>query len=161
MLLMIKGFLLPNVLQGLFCHPTSIASMALQKLFCNHVTQKKIFLSLLKFQEDQSATFGLPLWLSGKESACSAGDVGSIPGSEKSPREGNGNPLQYSCLGNPHGQRSLVGYSQWDHRESGMTQLLNNNQQVQVRSCFHGSRDRCRKQQNGLWRCGMISHLTS
>ena len=37
----------------------------------------------------------------GKASACNAGDLGSIPGSGKSPREGNGNPLQYSCLENP------------------------------------------------------------
>ena len=37
----------------------------------------------------------------GKESACSAGDQGSIPGSGRSPGEGNGNPLQYSCLENP------------------------------------------------------------
>ena len=37
----------------------------------------------------------------GKESACSAGDPGSIPGSERSRGEGNGNLLQYSCLGNP------------------------------------------------------------
>ena len=37
----------------------------------------------------------------GKESACSAGDSGSIPGSGRSPGEGNGNPLQYSCLENP------------------------------------------------------------
>ena len=37
----------------------------------------------------------------GKESACNAGDLGSIPGMGKSPGEGNGNPLQYSCLGNP------------------------------------------------------------
>jgi len=36
-----------------------------------------------------------------KESACNAGDLGSIPGSERSPGEGNGNPLQYSCLENP------------------------------------------------------------
>ena len=43
-------------------------------------------------------------WCSGKESACSAGDTreaGLIPGSGKSPQVGNGNPLQYSCLGNP------------------------------------------------------------
>ena len=47
---------------------------------------------------------GLPPWLSGKESACNsgaAGDVGLIPGLERSPRGGNGNPLQYSCLKNP------------------------------------------------------------
>ena len=37
----------------------------------------------------------------GKESACSVGDLGSIPGSGKSPGEGNGNPLPYSCLENP------------------------------------------------------------
>ena len=47
---------------------------------------------------------GLPQWLSGKESACNtgaAGDTSSIPGSERSPREGHGNPLQYSCLEDP------------------------------------------------------------
>ena len=41
---------------------------------------------------------GLPRWLNGKESACSAGDVGLTPGSGRSPRERNGNLLQYSCL---------------------------------------------------------------
>ena len=44
---------------------------------------------------------GLPQWLSGKESTCHAGDGGSIPGSGRSPGGGYGNPLQYSCLGNP------------------------------------------------------------
>ena len=39
-------------------------------------------------------------WLSGKESACSAEDLGSILGWGRSPGEGNGNPLQYSCLEN-------------------------------------------------------------
>ena len=43
----------------------------------------------------------LPRWLSGKESACQAGDTGSIPGLGRSPGEAKGNPLQYSCLGNP------------------------------------------------------------
>ena len=47
------------------------------------------------------ANDGLPWWLSGKESACKTGDVCSIPGLGRSPEEGNGNPLQYSCLGNP------------------------------------------------------------
>ena len=44
---------------------------------------------------------GLPWWLSTKESAFQTGDVGSIPGSGRSPIEGNGNPLKYSCLENP------------------------------------------------------------
>ena len=39
------------------------------------------------------------------------GDLGSILGLGRSPGGGHGNPFQYSCLGNPHGQRSLVGYS--------------------------------------------------
>ena len=42
----------------------------------------------------------LPIWLSSKESACNVGDVSSIPGLGRSPREGNGSPLHYSCLGN-------------------------------------------------------------
>ena len=44
---------------------------------------------------------GPPWWLSSKESACNAGDTGLIPGSGRSSGVGNGNPLQYSCLGNP------------------------------------------------------------
>ena len=48
--------------------------------------------------------FGLPQWLSSKESTCSAGDAGVfdlIPGLGRSPREGHSNPFQYSCLENP------------------------------------------------------------
>ena len=63
--------------------------------------------------------FRLPLFIivihfpgssDGKVSAYNAGDLGSIPGSGRSPGERNGNPLQYSCLENHHGQRSLAGY---------------------------------------------------
>jgi len=52
-----------------------------------------------------------------KESACNVGDLGLISGLGRSPGEGNGNSLQYSCLENPHGQRSRVGYSPWDFEE--------------------------------------------
>ena len=55
-------------------------------------------------------------------SAGDSGDMGSIPGSGKSPGEGKGNPLQYSCLGNPHGQRNLAGYSPGGRKESDMTE---------------------------------------
>ena len=44
---------------------------------------------------------GFPGGSDNKESACNAGDLCSIPGSGRSPGEGNGHPLQYSCLGNP------------------------------------------------------------
>ena len=45
-----------------------------------------------------SWVFGCPGGLEGKASACNVGDPGSIPGSGRSPGDGNGNPLQYSCL---------------------------------------------------------------
>ena len=59
-----------------------------------------------------------------KESTCNARDLDSIPGLGRSPREGHGNPLQYSCLENPLGQKSLAGYSPWGHKESDMTEQL-------------------------------------
>ena len=58
----------------------------------------------------------------GKQSACNAGDLSSIPWLGRSPGEGHGSPLQYSCLEHPHGQRSLVGYSPWDHKELDTTE---------------------------------------
>ena len=55
----------------------------------------------------------------GKDSACNAGDPGLIPGLGRSPGEGYGNPLQYSCLRNPNGWRNLVGYSPWGPESVG------------------------------------------
>ena len=60
----------------------------------------------------------------GKESVCNARDLGSVPGSGRSPGGGNGNPLQYSCLENPNGQRSLAGCSPWGCEESDTTEWL-------------------------------------
>ena len=56
-----------------------------------------------------------------KESSSNAGDLGSIPGSGRSLGEGI---LPYSCLENPHGQRSLTGYSPWGRKELDMTVQL-------------------------------------
>ena len=50
---------------------------------------------------DSVCRVGFPGGSDGKASVCNAGDVGLIPGSGRSPGEENGNPLQYSCLGNP------------------------------------------------------------
>ena len=52
------------------------------------------------------------------------GDLGSILGLGRSPGGGNDNPLQYSCLENPHAQRSLAGYSSWGHKELDTTEQL-------------------------------------
>ena len=57
-----------------------------------------------------------------EEPACNAGDPSSIPGSESSPGEGIGYPLQHSCLENPHGQRSLAGYSPQGRRQLDTTE---------------------------------------
>ena len=73
-----------------------------------------------------------------KESACNVGDLGSIPGLERSPGGGHGNPLQYSCLENPHGQRSLASCSPWGGKEWDMTERLS----AHTRSTFPKKCDR-------------------
>ena len=69
-------------------------------------------------------SWGFPGGSDGKESACNEEDLGSIPGLGRSPAGGHGKPLQYSCLENPHGQRSLAGYSPWGPKESDRTERL-------------------------------------
>ena len=76
------------------------------------------------FLSSSMRVMGFPGSSAGKESTCNAGDLGSIPGLGRSPGGGHGNPLQYPCLENPHGQRSLVGYSPWGHKKSDTTEQL-------------------------------------
>jgi len=68
---------------------------------------------------------GFPGGSAGKETTCNVGDLGSIPELGRSLGGGRGNPLQYSCLENPHGQRSPMGYSPWGHKESDTIEPLN------------------------------------
>ena len=61
---------------------------------------------MISFNSQSNAVTGIlyiipPGGSGGKASACNAGDPGLIPGSGRSPGDGNGNPLQYSCLENP------------------------------------------------------------
>ena len=63
-----------------------------------------------------SRVMGFPGGSDSKEFACNVGNLASILGLGRSPGGGHGYPHQYSCLENPHGQRSLVGYSSWCHR---------------------------------------------
>ena len=69
---------------------------------------------------------GFPGGSDGKESACNTGDPGSIPGSGRSPEEGNGNPHPF-FPGEFHRQRSLVGYSLWV-AELHMTEQISDRQ---------------------------------
>ena len=63
---------------------------------------------------------GFPGSSDSKESACSAGDPGSITGRGRSPGEGNSNPLQYSCLENSMDRGAWWATSSWGHKESDM-----------------------------------------
>ena len=92
------------------------------------------------------AEAGLLGWLSGKEFACNAGDVGSIPGSERSPREGNGNPLQNSCLENPMDrgawEATVHGVARVGHNLATKPTGCNNFQiQFEKVSCLHFCKD--------------------
>ena len=72
-------------------------------------------------------TGGFPGGSDGKESACNAGYLGSIAGSERSPGEGNSNPLRYSFLGNFVDRRVLRATVYGVAKELDTTERLNNN----------------------------------
>ena len=92
------------------CRPPTRRALASTVLFCyikGKNTHKLNIESYLMWHKKQEVILraicykgGFPGGSDGKESACNAGDLGSIPGSERSPGEGSGNPVQYSCLEN-------------------------------------------------------------
>ena len=86
-------------------------------LRCAPIFKERTGLDLLPFR-------WFPGGSDGEESVCNAWDLGSISGLGRSPGEENGNPLQYSCLENPNGLRSLAGYSPWICKESHMIEWL-------------------------------------
>ena len=69
---------------------------------------------------------GLPWWLSSKESACNAGDPGSVPGWGRSSGGENDNSLQYSCLGNP------MDRGDWQTAVLGVIKVLATKQQQRI-----------------------------
>ena len=77
-----------------------------------------------QFRDIYMVILGFPGGSDGGETASNAGDQDSIPRFGRSPGGGHGNPLQYSCLENPHGQRSLVGCRPWGCKESDKTEWL-------------------------------------
>ena len=91
---------------------------------------------------------GFPGGSDGKECACNARDLGSIPGSERSHGEGNGNPLWYCCLEKSHGQRSPAGHSPWVCKELDTTELLLHfmeSRKMVLMNLFAGQCWRCRQ----------------
>ena len=77
-----------------------------------------------------------------KNPPANAGNIGSIPGSRRSPGEGNGNPLQYSCLGKPIDRGAWCATVHGVSKESDITERLNNSTEV---SCFVGHPQLCPK----------------
>ena len=75
--------------------------LALANQMNHHVSEYFKILSFSSLVYLFSLFRNFPSGSDGKASACNAGGLGSIPGSGRSPGEGNGTPLQYSCLGNP------------------------------------------------------------
>ena len=82
---------------------------------------------------------GLLGGLEGKESTYNEGDLSLIPALGRSPRGGHGNPLQYSCLENLHGQRSLEGQNPWGRKESDTTEQLSTTHRIIVYMPITGS----------------------
>ena len=89
---------------------------------CDNFWLFLFLVTLIDLRSTGQVYFRIPLYLcfpggaSGKESACSAGDLGSIPELWRSPGEGNGTPLQRSCLGNP-----IDGGTRWVTVQRGVT----------------------------------------
>ena len=78
--------------------------------------------------------YSLPSGSDGKESTRNVGDLGLILELGRSPGGRHGNRLKYSCLENPHGQRSLAGYSPLDHKQSDTTEQLSTAQHRHLKS---------------------------
>ena len=74
-----------------------------------------------------------------KNPPANAGDADSIPGSGRSPGEGNGNPLHYSCLGNPIDRRSLAGQNLWDYKRLRHNLASKQQQQLLISPTFEHS----------------------
>ena len=95
-----------------------------------------------------------------KESACNLGDLGSILGLGTSPGGGHLNPLQYSCLENPHGQKSLASYSPWVQKELDTTEQLCT-AQLTIILTLHEDRKRKNIVNELILQCGKCSGNTS
>ena len=95
-------------LRGLVCDASNLATLAIQ-------------LDRPYAIEVPVVEKGFPGGSDGKESACNSGDLGSIPGSGRYPGEENSSPTLEFLPGESHGQKIVVGYSPWGHKESDMS----------------------------------------
>ena len=102
-------------------------SSVVKNLPAMHETQVQLLGQEVPWRRNRLPTsvfLGFPGGSDGKESACNVRDLDLILGLGRSPGGGHGNPLQYSYLENPHGQKSLAGCSPWGHKQLDKTELL-------------------------------------
>ena len=113
------GMVCHFLLQGIVPTQGSNQSLLHSRQILYHLSHQGsfIFLYLLEFASYYPLEEGFPGGSDSKESACNVRDLGLIPGLGRSPGGGHGYPLQYSCLENPHGWRSLAGYISWGCNE--------------------------------------------
>ena len=119
-----NSFSLPSTLQS----REAVAETGLQRdpnwqpdlplIYCEQELTTQLFWAS-PFTDRTRRADGLPGWLSGKESACNAGDPGLIPGLERSPGEWDRLPTPVFLPGKSHGQRRLVDYSPWGRKRGG------------------------------------------
>ena len=88
------------ICRPLLCQSACLVAQTVKKLPVMQETRVRLLSQKDSLEKEIAAHF-IPWWLRAKVSACNAGDPGSILGLERSPGEGNGHPLQYSCLENP------------------------------------------------------------
>ena len=102
---------------------------------------KAIILLFLHYQCMSCYTFwclvlDFPGGSGSEEPTCNVGNLGSSPELGRSPGVGHGNPLQYYCLEKPHGQRNLVGYGPWSHKELDITEWLSTAPTIRQSYCY-------------------------
>ena len=98
------------------------ATLAKSEVLDDRMETSRKQLGMSEFGQTCRCQQPFPAGSDSKESACNVGDLGLIPGLGRSPGGGHGYPLQYSCLENPHGRRSLAGYSPWGRKEWHLTE---------------------------------------
>ena len=137
-----------------FCNWCSVLSIMYASLFGKHKEHALVIFVCIHYKIHRPKGKGYPGGSDSNESACNEGDSGSSPGSGRSPGEGNGNPLQSSCLGN------CMGREAWGCKESDTTERLtlrllrmlgcraNNCQFSDEGSCQHYKKIRFRKMIN-------------
>ena len=119
-------------LSCLSLYPTMSLPAFLTQLFPSHFN----FLPPLSHLHIWGFTGGSDGQKKKKKSTCNAGNPGEIPGLGRSLGGGHATHSQYSCLENPHGQRSLGGYSPWGRKDLGMTEWLSTAQHCSTASQF-------------------------